>query len=143
AKTGVHGHDEKEIDRREMRSDRLERRRGIQSQADAATRGAECPESLRDIMFSFRFDMDGYRIRAGLEKARKIMIRMFDHQMDVERKLGVFADRRDDRGPERNVVHKMAIHDVEVQPVRARFFRAMDLGFEMRKIRRENGRSDE
>jgi hypothetical protein len=37
----------------------------------------------------------------------------------------------------------MAIHDVEMQPVRTRCFGAMDLGFEMREIRGENGRSDE
>jgi hypothetical protein len=37
----------------------------------------------------------------------------------------------------------MAIHDVEMKPIRARFFDAVDLGFEIRKIRGEDGRSDE
>jgi hypothetical protein len=71
------------------------------------------------------------------------MVGMLDHHMDVERKLSVFADGGDDRGPERNVIDEMAIHDVEMQPVCARLFHAVDLAFEMGKIRGENRRSDE
>jgi hypothetical protein len=37
----------------------------------------------------------------------------------------------------------MAIHDVEMQPVRAGCFNAMDLGFELGEIRGEDGRSDQ
>src|SRR4051812_8950015 len=37
----------------------------------------------------------------------------------------------------------MAVHDVEVEPISARFFDAMNLGFELRKIGRENRGSDE
>jgi hypothetical protein len=86
-------------------------------------------------MFRFRFDMDGDGIRAGLEEARQIMIRMLDHEMHVERELRVFTDGRDDRGPEGNVIDEMAIHDVEMKPIRARFFDAVDLGFKVREIR--------
>ena len=71
------------------------------------------------------------------------MIRMLDHQMHVERKLRVFAHRGDDRRPERNIIDEMTIHYVEMQPIRTGFFGAMDLGFEMGKIRGENGRSDQ
>ena len=89
-------------------------------------------------MFRFRFDVDGDGIRAGFEEARQIMIGMLDHEMNIERQLRVFAHGRDDRGPEGNVIDEMAIHDVEMQPIRARFFRAMDLRFEMGEIRGED-----
>ena len=94
-------------------------------------------------MLRFRFDMDGDGIRAGLEEARQIMIRMLDHEMHIERELRVFAHGRDDRGPEGNVIDEMAIHDVEMEPIGARFFDAVDLRFEMGEIRGEDGRSDE
>ena len=98
---------------------------------------------MRDIVFRFRFDVDGDRIRAGLEEARQIMIGMFDHEMHVERELGVFAHGGDDGGPEGNVIDEMAVHDVEMEPVRAGFFRAMDLSFEMGEIGGENGWSNQ
>src|SRR2546423_14281273 len=37
----------------------------------------------------------------------------------------------------------MPVHDVEVQPIGASFFRAMDLGFEIGEIGGENRRSNE
>ena len=46
-------------------------------------------------------------------------------------------------GPERNVIDEVAVHDVEMEPIGAGFFGAMDLGFEMREIGGEDGRSDE
>ena len=51
------------------------------------------------------------------------MIGMLDHEMHVERKRRVFSHRRDDRRPERNVIDEMAVHDVEMQPVRAGLLR--------------------
>ena len=71
------------------------------------------------------------------------MIRMLDHEMDVERKLGVLSHGRDHGGTEGNIVHEMAIHDVEMQPIGAGIFGAMDLGFETREVRGEDGWSDE
>ncbi len=68
---------------------------------------------------------------------------MLDHEMDVERKFGVFSHRRDDRRPERNVIDEVAVHDVEMQPIGAGFFGAMDLGFETGEVRGEDGWSDE
>src|SRR5436305_7039049 len=94
-------------------------------------------------MFRFRFDMDRHGIRPRFEEARQVMIGMLDHEMDIERKLGVFSHGRDNGGPERNVIDEVAVHDVEVQPVCAGCFGAMDLGFEMREIGGEDGRSNE
>jgi hypothetical protein len=63
--------------------------------------------------------------------------------MDIDRELSVFADSCDHRGSERNVIDEVAIHDVEMEPIGARFFDAMDLGREIREIGGEDGRRDE
>src|SRR5205085_6703337 len=107
------------------------------------TGGANAGERLRNLMPRFRFDMDGDRIRSGVEEARHIMIGPLDHEMNIELQGSVFAHRRYDGGPERNVIDEMAIHDVEVQPIGAGFFHSMNLRFEIREIGGENGRSDE
>ena len=75
-------------------------------------------------MFRFRFDMNCNRIRASLYETRRVMIWMFDHEMNVERKFRMFAHRRDHGGAERNIVNEMSIHDVEVNPIGASRFDA-------------------
>src|SRR4051794_6730578 len=94
-------------------------------------------------MTRFRFDVNRDRVRAGFEKTWQIMIGPLDHEMNVERQLRVLAHRREDCRAERNVIDEMSVHDVEMQPVRARFFRAMNFGFEIREIGGENRRSDQ
>jgi len=126
-----------------MRLDRFERRRGIERKTDAALPRANRAQCLRNIMFRFGFDMDRDRGRARLEEARQVMIGMFDHEMHVERKLRLFSHGRDQSRSERNVIDEVAVHDVEVQPICARFFGPMDLAGEIGKIGGEDGRSDE
>jgi hypothetical protein len=67
---------------------------------------------------------------------------MLDHKMDVERKLRVFSYGPDHSGTERDVIDEVAVHDVEMQPIRAGCFGAMDLFGEIGKIGGEDGRSD-
>jgi hypothetical protein len=66
---------------------------------------------------------------------------MLDHEMDVERKLRLFSDGGDHGGTERNVIDEVAVHDIEMEPICAGLFSAMDLVFEAREIRGEDGRS--
>ena len=126
-----------------IRFDCFERRRRIQRQASAASRGANRAQGLRDIMFRFRFDVDGDGIRARFEEARHVMIGMLDHEMDVEWKICVLSNGRDDSGPERNIIDEVAVHDVEMEPIGAGFLGTVDLGFETGEVRGEDGRSDE
>ncbi len=139
----MHGHDKKQIDRGKKRRDGFERRGRIQGQTHAAAGGANRGERFRHVVFRFRLDVDGNGIRAGFEEAGQIMIGMLDHEMNIERELRQLAHRGDDRGPKGNVIHEMAIHDVEMHPVSARFFGAPDFGGELGEIRGEEGRSDQ
>src|ERR1044071_3258966 len=87
--------------------------------------------------------MHGDGIRARLEESGHEMIGVFDHEMDVEREICLFSHGRDHGGPERNVINEVAIHDVEMEPIRAGFLGATNLGFEMGEVSREDGRGDE
>jgi hypothetical protein len=63
--------------------------------------------------------------------------------MNIERELRLFADRSHHGRTERDVVHEVAVHDVEVKPVSPRFYGAADFIGETREIGGENGRGDE
>src|ERR1700722_1066187 len=60
--------------------------------------------------------------------------------MRVEEHLRERTDRRHHLRAEGNVRHKMAIHDVEVQPLGTRFLHAFGLGGKPAKVRRQQGR---
>ena len=94
-------------------------------------------------MFRFPLYVNGDGIRARFKKARQIMIGPLDHEMNVERQLGVFAHGRDDRGTEGNVIDEMSVHDVAMDPICACGFDAMDFVTESREIGGKNGRSND
>ena len=54
------------------------------------------------------------------------MIGTLDHQMRIERKLGLFADKLDNSRSKGNVIDEMPIHNVAMNPIRARLFHASD-----------------
>ena len=56
--------------------------------------------------------------------------------MDVEEVVGGLIDPSHDIGAERDIVHEMSVHDVEVEPIRASLYSAGDFRAEARKIRR-------
>jgi hypothetical protein len=135
-------HDEKEIDRSEKRFNGFEGRGRIQGQPHAASGRANRRECFRHVVFRFGLDMHGDGIRAGLEETRQIMIGMLDHEMNIERELRQFAHRGDKSGPKGNIVHEMAVHDVEMEPVGAGFLGAPDFAAELGEVRGEDGRRD-
>src|SRR5947209_8704449 len=70
--------------------------------------------------------MNSDRICAGFDKARNKMIGLLDHEMHVERQVGLFTDKTDNRRTEGDVVHEMAIHDVAMDPIGPRLFDLAD-----------------
>ncbi len=90
------------------------------------------------------FDMHGDDVGAGLGEGFEIGIARRDHQMHVERLLGVGPDRFDDVGADRNVRHEVAVHDVDMNPVGAGCVHRADFLAELGKIGGEDrGRDDE
>ena len=94
------------------------------AKAGPTTGLANHAQSFCNVVFRFGFDMNRDRICAGFDKSRRVMIGMLDHEMNVERKIRLLANGRDHGRPKRNVVDKMSIHDVEMDPIGAGFFNA-------------------
>jgi hypothetical protein len=63
--------------------------------------------------------MDRDDIGTGLGKGLQIGLGRGDHQMHIKGHFGVLAQRFDQAGAEGDIGHKMPIHDVEMQPIRA------------------------
>ena len=55
----------------------------------------------------------------GLGEGSKIRVGRGDHQVHVERECRDLPDGLDDDRAHREVRHEMAVHNVDVQPVRA------------------------
>ena len=89
------------------------------------------------------FDMHGDDVGAGLGEGLEIGVARRDHQMHVERLLGVGPDRLHDVRPDRDVRHEVAVHDVDMDPVGAGGIDGADLLAELREIRGEDRRGDD
>jgi hypothetical protein len=80
-------------------------------------------------------------IGPGPREVVEIAFRLDDHEMDIERLAGAAADRRHDRGSERDVGYEPAVHDVDMDPVRARPVDGADFLADPPEVGGENGGS--
>jgi hypothetical protein len=78
-------------------------------------------------------DVDRYIIDKRSE-SRKKMIGSLDHEVRIQRDGRDFGDRFHHRWSKRDIVDKMPIHHVEMQPIRASFFYPFALRFEIVEI---------
>ena len=86
AKTRIHRQDEQHVDQVKERSRLLERGRGTDGESGLAADGANSAEGFGDIVISLH--MHGDRVR-NLRKPLKKLIRLFQHQVNVQGKLSV------------------------------------------------------
>ena len=68
------------------------------------------------------FDVNRQHRCASLDKHVEVAVRLFDHQMDVERDGCDLLDRPHDRRANRDVGYEVAVHHVHVNEVRATAF---------------------
>ena len=141
AKPGFHRHHEHQVDLVQIRRDHLEGRAGTQREPRRAARLANAAEGARDVVV-VGLHVDRQIAGAG-QKAIEVTLGMLDHEVDVGRNIDLLADRRAKRRAERNIVHEMAVHHVEVNPVRAGGLSAANFRAEVGKISRQHRRGDE
>ena len=67
---------------------------------------------------------------------------LLDHQVHVERQARRLAEGPDDRRPDRQVRHEVAVHDVHVDEVRSACLRHRQGVRQAREVRREQRRRD-
>src|SRR5687767_2029388 len=89
---------------------------------------------------SFHMNIQSARTRLG--KCFEVTLRLFDHQMHIQREICDSTTGFHDKGSHRNVGNKVPIHHIDVKPIRAGRFTSSDLLPETREISRENGWSN-
>ena len=86
--------------------------------------------------------MDGDPVRPRLGEGVDVLFGILDHQVDVEGEFRGFPDRGDEPRTDREVGDEMAVHDVDVNPVRPCRFDGRDLFAEPTAVRRQDGWCD-
>ena len=86
--------------------------------------------------------MHGNPIGAGLDKLRRVLVRIGDHQVNVHRNNRDLTHPFDNDRANGDVRHEVAVHDIDVQPIGAGRFDSLDFVFETAEIRGQNRRSD-
>src|SRR4029079_3522517 len=89
-----------------------------------------------------RFSVDRETAGTSPHEVVEILLRLDDHEMNVERKRGAPAHGVDERRCVRTVGHETAVHHVDVNPVGATGLAHCNLVAKLCKVRAENGRDD-
>jgi len=105
----------------------------IDGQSRFFARRADPGECLGHIGFGFKVDIHGMRHR---KVAVEVAVRVGDHEVDIHGQIGVARRRLDKGRTERDVVHKMTVHHIAVDPVRPR---AGHLGYFLAESREVTG----
>ena len=82
------------------------------------------------------FLVNGNNIRSGISEILNVAVGIFDHEVNVQRQFGHFAQMFHHYRADRDIGYKMTVHDVHVDPIRAAFFRCFNVAFQVRKIGR-------
>ena len=90
-----------------------------------------------------RFGVDTDDIGSRLAEGFQIGVRRRDHQVDIERDFDMRTQGFDDIWAKRDVRHKMAVHDVNMQPIGACGLDGARLFAKLSKIRGQQRRSDD
>ena len=65
------------------------------------------------------FPVHRHRVGTGLGEGAQVALGLADHEVDLEGEVGLAAKRPQGVGPEGEVGHEVAVHDVDVEPVGA------------------------
>ena len=100
----------------------------IHSRADAGVAGfstgagpaAAFPDQVnRPVQVRTGFNLNGNQEGPGFGKIRNKPVRIFNHQMNIYGQVGYLPDRFHHHRTHRDVGHKMAVHDIHMEPVGA------------------------
>lgn len=112
---GLNGHDEEEVDLAEPWFCGGEGGVAIDGEAAAETGGPDAPQGFADIVLSFHVYSD--LVRAGFDEPFEVVVRAFDHEVDIEEDVVGAVNCGDELGTERDIVDEVAVHDIEVEPI--------------------------
>ena len=99
------------------------------------------PDGLGGVALGLQ--MEGNEVGAAFFEVGDIFLRLTDHDVDIKKQAANGADAPDDRHPEGDIRHKVAVHHVDMEPVGAALFYAVQFVGQAGKIRRKHGGGDE
>ena len=73
-------------------------------------------------------------IRTGGGKFLHVAARLTDHEMHVQKSVGILPQSCDHGLPERDIRHKMAVHNIQMEHLCSCFFNAFDFRFKITEI---------
>ena len=146
AKAGLDRHDEGEVDQAEVRAQGGRGRRRLDRHADAqAERLCARYERPHRVAVGAGLQVEGEGVGAGLPERLEPPRGVARHHVHVQvrRRRGELGAKGLDYGhAPREVGHKVAVHDVEVERICTSGEDALRLGGELRQIAREHRRAD-
>ncbi len=107
---------------------------------DDASGEPESPHLGAELLGSAHLDMHRHTVCAGAREGLEELTGVGHHEMAVEEELSVAADRLDDGRPEGDVRHEVAVHHVDMQPVRPSLDRGDLVGEDAEVGRKDRGR---
>ncbi len=134
---GHHRHNEEQVNPVKIRHHRLNRCRRVQGEAAAKPCGPRPRKRIAHVMI--RFNMNGDSIGPGGNKAIKIFVRPRHHEMNVQCDRGTGSDSGYKLRPEGDIFDKMAVHHIEVEPIRSGLLSSSDLLTDPGPVGCENG----
>src|ERR1019366_187224 len=138
AKTWIDRHHQDVVHQVEHLAEGLYRSRRIDDYAHLHTVAAY--EFQRAIQVTAHLLMHRDPVGPGVGERRNVLVGILDHQMTVKRNIHGFTERSDHWRPNRNIGHKMAIHDIHMEEGGAPSHRFIGILGQAGEISRQYGR---
>src|SRR5664279_1583 len=138
AKTGIHRHHQDVVHQIEHLAERLHRGGRVEDHADLHTVAANQFQGAVQVAAHFLMHRDP--VGPGVGESRNVVVGILNHQMTVQRNIHGFTQRRDHRRPNRDIGHKVAIHDIHMEQGGATSHRLVGILGQAGEISRQYGR---
>lgn len=122
AETWVDAHDEDEVEVFDEAEEAFDGGGGVDGEAGGRAEFADVFGEFEGLVGcvggGHGFDVDGEVVGPGLDKGFEVVLRVHDHQVDIERDLGeCTAEAAAHVRPHGEIGNEVAVHDIEVKKV--------------------------
>jgi hypothetical protein len=133
---GVDAHHQDVVDEVQDFREHLDGSRGIQNYAGLAAVRNDVVKGAIEVDAGFL--MNRNPIGSGFGKLGNEKVRVFDHEVTIDRHLNDFTQPRDDRGTDGDVGNEVAVHNVDMEDCAATFDRKLRIAAELREVGRKD-----
>ena len=114
-----YGHDQQQVNFRQVRIYGFKGCGRVESQAVFYSGFPESPECVANVVGVSQFHVKADEVHSCPDEAVKVVVRPFYHQVGIQKAVRPhrFSDGGADFRAKGDVVHKVAVHDVQMQPV--------------------------